>query len=806
MWIRIADFILRYRLFLIFLLIGFTAFMGYHGRKIEMTYDFNQVVPSDDPDMVYFQQFRKTFGEDGNMLAIGIQDSSLYSIDKFTKYKFFSDEVAKLHGVTEVVSLPRLIKLERDTENQRFTWRPLFASLPENQQQLDSLLNEARRIRFYEGRVTNEQTNANLMLVSLDKKILNSEDRVRLLGDIMQLGDQFSEHSGVKLHYAGLPYVRTVMSAKVKEELKIFLILSVCVTAVILFVMFLSWNAVVFPMLVIGVVVVSTMGTIALLGFKVTILTGLIPPIIVVIGIPNCIYLLNKYHQEYIRHHDKFRALNYIIRKVGVVTLLTNVTTAVGFAVLALTDIAILREFGIVAGINIVVAFFVSIILIPSVFAYLPSPNPKQLKHLEFKLVNRIMESLDLLVHRHPLVIYIGMAAIVAVSLFGMTKLKANSYMVDDLPDDSEIRKDLAFFERNFNGVMPLEVVINTGEPRGAMNSGNLRIADEVDGFLTSQESISSSVSMVNLLKAARQAFYNGNPNYYSLPTSLDRSYILTYLNNSQQEQEGNGRQMNLLNSLVDSTGQHLRLSFKVADLGSTRLDSMLVHVVRPQVDTILAGTGMTADITGTTLLFVKGNDYLIQNLKSSLLIAFVIISLIMAALFGNFRMIIISLIPNLIPLIITAGLMGYFGIPLKPSTVLIFSIAFGISVDDSIHFLAKYRQETRMHNYFIPKVVSLSIIETGSSMLYTSVVLLAGFLVFAWSDFGGTVALGILTSVTLFFAMLTNLILLPRLLLTFDTGKRKDDFEPLIEHYEEFYTEDQDEEIDLNLLILSEE
>jgi predicted RND superfamily exporter protein len=803
MWNKIAHIVLKYRIYFIILLALYTAFMGYHGRKIEMNYDFSQVVPSDDKDMIYFQQFKKTFGEDGNLLAIGIQDSTLYKLENFRRFKYFSDEVARLSGTNDVLSLPRIGRIVKNTEKQQFEFEPIFKELPETQQELDSLLELAGSIKFYEGRVVNDSTGANLMVVSIEKSILNSDKRQRLMDDIMHLGSEFSEKTGIKLHYAGLPFVRTVMSTKVKEELNFFLVLSVCVTAVILFLFFRSWRAVVFPMLVIIVVVVSTMGTVALLGYKITLLTGLLPPIIVVIGIPNCIYMLNKYHQEYARHRDKMGALSYIIRKIGVVTLLTNATTAVGFVVLGFTDISILREFGIVAGINIVIAFLVSIVLIPSVFAYLPAPNPKQLKHLEFKGVNKIINSIDLLVHRHPVAIYSVTGALIIFSLIGMTRLKAISYMVDDLPEESDIKTDLAFFEKHFQGVMPLEIVIDTGKKRGAMNLQNLKAIDEFEEFLNKQPDISAPVSLVTFAKASRQAFYNGSPAFYSLPTNQDKTFILQYMRNQMQTGDTTTMQNNLLDSFVDSTGQKLRVSLKVADMGSVKLDSLLNHVIRPEIARTFADTDLEVFVTGTTLLFIKGNDYLIQNLQSSLVIAFVLISLIMAALFGNIRMIIISLIPNMIPLLITAGLMGYFNIPLKPSTALIFSIAFGISVDDSIHFLAKYRQEVRQHNYFIPKAVSLSIFETGSSMFYTSIVLFAGFIIFAWSDFGGTVALGLLTSTTLLCAMLTNLILLPRLLLTFDRKGSKDDFEPWIEHYEEFYTEEEDEEINVDMLAL---
>jgi predicted RND superfamily exporter protein len=516
----------------------------------------------------------------------------------------------------------------------------------------------------------------------------------------------------------------------------------------------------------------------------------------VVIGIPNSIYLLNKYHQEYERHGIKMLALSRVIRKIGIVTLITNFTTAVGFAVLAFTDIVILKEFAIVAGINILATFLVSIILIPAVFSYLPAPTSRQLRHLNFRGLDWILTQLDLLVHRQKYTVLVVSLVIIALSLIGVLRLNSVSYMADDIPKHSRVWQDLQFFQENFEGIMPLELIVDSGRKKGSSRLSFLRKLDSFEQYAEASTHISSAISITDVLKAARQAFYNGNPAFYDLPNNQDRNFLQPYL----KDQDGTGK---LVSSLVDSTGQQVRISMKVADIGSVRMDSLLQHYLQPKIDSLFGGTEVKATFTGTTLLFIKGNQFLVENLRFSLILAFVIIALIMALLFANFRMILISLMPNIIPLIITAGIMGFFSIPLRPSTALIFSIVFGISVDDSIHFLAKYRQELFSNNFFVPIAISKSIHETGASMMYTSIVLFFGFVIFAGSEFGGTVALGILASTTLIIAMFTNLIVLPSLLLIFDSGKRSEDSHPLIEHYDEFYHEESDEEIDMDLIRL---
>ncbi|QHT69320.1 MMPL family transporter [Rhodocytophaga rosea] len=794
MWTRFAHIILKYRFPLIVSIGLLTIVMGFIGRKAELSYDFHSVVPADDPDYIYFQDFKRLFGEDSNIMAIGMKDSSVYTLENFKELKSLSDTIARMEGIITVLSLPRLQYLVKDTASKKLVPKALFGQFPQSQPQLDSLLRVANSLQFYKGQVINQQNGATILLVAIEKGMLNSQKRLALVQNIQELGDAFKDKTNISLHYAGVPYVRSIMSTKVKAELSMFLVLSVVATGIILFIFFRSFSAVIFPLIVIGVVVIWVLGTLVLFGFKVTLLTGLLPPIIVVIGIPNCIYLLTKYHQEIKTHGNKIKALSRIVRKIGIVTLMTNATTAVGFIVLGFANVAILREFGIVAGLNIFNTFVISLILIPAVFSYLPSPTAREIKHLDAKGLTSIIDFYNHIVHNRRPVIYTITTIIVIISLIGVFKIKALAYMVDDLPESSDVKKDLAFFESNFKGVMPLEIVVDTGKKKGILRLENLRKIEELEDTLSKITALSKPVSVISFVKASLQAFYNGNPDFYRLPTNQEKNFLIRYLS-SQQDQSG------LLKSFVDSTGQKVRISVKVADMGSIEMSKLVQQEINPAITKVLAGTDLKAEATGTTLLFIKGNQYLINNLQSSLALAFVLIALIMALLFRSIRMIIISLIPNIIPLLITGGLMGYFGIPLKPSTALIFSIAFGISVDDTIHYLARYRQELPLNKFNVSKAVSISLIETGASMMYTSIILFFGFIIFAFSDFGGTVALGMLTSTTLLCAMFTNLIILPSLLMSFDTGKIKKGEQGLIREYNEFYLEEEDEEIDIKLL-----
>jgi hypothetical protein len=804
MWNKSAQFIIRYRLHLMVVIGLITVFMGYYATQVEMSYDFARTVPPNDPDMVFLNKFKAQFGEDGNMMAIGVKDSSVYKLENFQKLKKFSNDLRKIEGVGEVLSLPLMRIIHKDTVEKKFYLQPLFPDNIQSQQQLDSLLAIARDQKFYMGQLVNVDNGATLVLAPMKKEYANSAKRIDVTNALINAGTEFTEQTGIKIHYAGLPFVRSVMAFQVRKELSFFLYLSAIVTGIIMLAFFRSFRAVIFSMIMIGVVVVWTIGTIALLGHKISLLSGLIPPVIVTIGITNAIYLLNKYHLEYVSRKNKMEAIQAVVKKMGLATFLTNLTVAIGFLTLLSTDITVLREFGIVAGINIISLFVVSLVMIPGILSWMPEPTPKHLQHLNFKLLGGFVRSIDLLVHRHRMFIYAATIGITIIAVFGIMRLYSVSYMVDDIPEDSDIKKDLKFVEENFNGIMPLEIEVDLNTKRKKPLQ-NLKVAKTIEKFEASLDSISVTsrpISILSFIKASRQAYYGNKPEWYGLPNSdLEAKYVLSYLKD-QTDNSG------LFNSFVDSTYSKMRISMQMADIGSIKMDSLVNQVIEPKAAALVndlkntlksKSDTITVTITGSSKIFIKGNKFLIENLTESLILACVLITLSMAFLFANARMILISLIPNLIALMITAGLMGYFNIPLKASTALIFSITFGISVDNSIRFLAKYRQELLATGFFVPRSVSESILETGKSIIYTSVVLFAGFIIFAFSDFGGTVALGLLTSTTLIISMFTNLILLPALIMTFDKPKKKkehlliDDLDP------NFYGEEEDEAIDLS-------
>ncbi len=787
MWILVARTILKNRIFFLSLLLVITSFMAYKAGDVQMSYQYAPLLPEDDPAYLEYEAFEKQFGNEGNLMVIGVTDQDFFKLNHFKHWTSFSKKVSEINGVTSVLSATEAYNLIKNKDEKQFKIEQVFNTNINSQYELDSLKSCFYNLPFYESTLYNKKTNTYLMAITLTPEILQSPERVELINNIKKAGEDYSSKSNNELHYSGLPYIRVTTAEMIKKELNMFIFLALGVTAVIMFLFFRSFKVVMFSMLVVGIAVIWALGTQALFGYKITILTGMIPPLIIVIGIPNSVFLLNKYHQEYKKHGNKIKALQRVICKIGNATFLTNLTTASGFATFIFTSSKILVEFGIIAAINIIGVFFLSLLLIPIIFSFLSEPKERHLNHLESKAVNKIVDKLVHISLNHRTKVYIIGGVMIVLGFIGISMIKTTGFMLDDIPHEDPLYIDLKYFEENFDGLMPLEIMIDTQKPNGVLKSSNLKKMDKFHQELASHPEISKAISLSEVVKFARQGFYNGNKKYFGIPSNQERNFLLSYVANSK------GDQQQIISTFIDSTKAKTRLSFRLKDIGTTRMTELYDHVVK-SLGEYFPNEKYYTYVTGASVLFFKGTKYLIHNLFVSLFLAIILIASFMAWMFSSKRMVLVSLIPNLIPLIMTAALMGYFSIPIKPSTILVFSIAFGISVDDTIHYLAKYRQELSETNWSIKAAVVLALKETGVSMIYTSIILFFGFGIFGFSEFGGTVALGVLVAVTLLIALFSNLILLPSILLTLEKLITNKSFkEPLLH----IYNEDEDIELE---------
>ena len=762
-WETVARLILRNRIGILISITIATIFFGLQWDKMRFTYTEANLLPDDHEINLEYNAFLKTFGEEGNLIVLGVKDSSLFTVEKLNAWNKISSDFKAYSEVETVVAIKDLQKLVKNKQKKQFDLKPFIKDSISSITQLEALQKELfQQYPFYDSFLFNKDTKTIRSAIYLNKKIVNTAARKDfILNILIPKIKTFENTYNLDVRVSGMPYIRTLNSQNIIDEIGIFIIAALSVTSLIFFFFFRSFRATLISIIVVLIGVMWTFGILGLLEYEITVLTALIPPLIIVIGIPNCIFLINKYQNEVKKHGNKAKSLQRVITKIGNATLMTNATTASGFATFIITQSKLLKEFGTVASLSILAIFILCLLIIPIVYSFMPMPKDKHLEHLNKRWINTFVNWIERMVKHRRITIYVTSLILLVTSIIGIYQIKISGSLIEDMPQKAEFFKDIRFFEKEFNGIMPLEIMIDTKRKKGVMKLATLKRMNELEELIVETPELSKPISVVSLVKCSKQAYYNGNPKYYQLPTSQENSFILSYAKNTSSD-------VNLLKNFVDSTGQYARITTFMKDIGIDKMERIEENL-KSKIGKVFPKDKYKVTLTGKAYLFQKGTKYLVNNLILSLSLAIVLISIFMAYMFRSFRMIIISLIPNLIPLLITAGLMGYLGVPIKPSTILVFSIAFGISVDDTIHFLAKYRQELQANHWKIRKSVYAALRETGVSMFYTSIILFFGFSVFIISNFGGTVALGALVSVTLLFAMMANLLLLPSLLLSLE-------------------------------------
>ncbi len=763
-WQIVSRFILKQRIFILLILAAATFFLGSKIQQIKFSHSEANLLPNDHEENIKYDNFLSIFGEEGNMIILAVQDSSLFQVDNFNRWSAFSHRLDSFPEVDFSVSIGDIKRLKKDKKNQKFYVEPLYDKNPSSDEEVDQIKKELfNKLPFFDNFLFNKNTGTIRTAIYLDQSIVNTKTRERFVFDVLNPSvKKFEKETGIDIRVSGMPYIRTMNAQNILDEIGIFVGLALLITSLIFWLFFRSYRATFITMLVVSIGVVWALGFIGWFQYEISVLMALIPPLIIVIGVPNAIFLINKYQQEVKKHGNQAKSLQRVISKIGNATLMTNITTASGFATFIFTNSQLLNEFGIIASINILAIFILSLLIIPIIYSFMHKPKDKHLEHLERKWIDAIVNWMEQTVRHRRIAIYISTVCIIVGSIIGVYMIRVSGSLIEDMPKGKQFYKDILFFENEFGGIMPLEILIDTKRKKGVMNLTTLKRMNKLEEEIDEIPELSKSISILNMVKYSKQAFYNGNPKYYQLPTEQEKNFILAYTKNSDANAD-------MLKNFVDSTGQYARITTFMKDIGTDKMEN-IEQRIKDKINQVFPAERFEVSMTGKALVFLKGTNYLVKNLVISLSLAILLISIFMAWMFRSYKMIIISLVPNILPLLITAGLMGYLGVPIKPSTVLVFSIAFGISVDDTIHFLAKYRQELIAHKWNVRKSVYAALRETGVSMFYTSIVLFFGFLVFTVSSFGGTIALGGLVSVTLLFAMVSNLLLLPSLLLSLES------------------------------------
>jgi len=762
-WDIFARLILRNRIFFLVLIFISTLLLSTQWKNLKFSYSEANLMPKDHPFNLAYDNFVNVFGEEGNLLIIAVNDSLLFKKNNFNSWIKLSQSFKNKKEVNNVIHVGNIPVISKDKIKKEFTVDSILNNSFISDYKVQDFKNTLfQDFPFYENILFNKKSETIQTAIYLDKKVINNIERIEFINEtFIPLIEEFEKETNLDVKISGMPYIRTMNAQNIMDEIGKFVVIAIIVTIFIFFFFFRSYRATLITLSVVVTGVMWALGILGFLEFEITVLTALIPPLIIVIGVPNCIFLINKYQHEVKKHGNQARSLQRVISKIGNATLMTNITTACGFATFILTDSQILKEFGTVASINIMVIFILSILLIPIIYSFLPLPEKKHLNHLNNDWLNTFVGFLSNTVKKKRIPVFIISILCLCISIVGINKIEISGNLIEDMPKKSGFVKDIKFFEKEFKGILPLEIMIDSRRKNGMMRLGNIKRMNDFHEHILRIPELSSPISIVNLSKFIKQSFYNGNPKYFQLPSSQENTFISTYVKNSDLKIGEN-------NSYIDENGQIARITTMIGEIDTERMEGIEASLIKG-IELYFPSERFDVTLTGKTLGYLKGTKFLIQNLLISLFLAILLISLMITYLFRSYKMVIISLVPNILPLLFTAGVMGFFNIPIKPSTILVFSIAFGISVDDTIHFLVKYRQELIANNWKIRKSVFASLRETGISMFYTSIVLFFGFSVFMTSSYGGTIALGGLVSTTLLFAMLANLVLLPSLLISLE-------------------------------------
>jgi predicted RND superfamily exporter protein len=768
MWQKLGQYILKYKVASLLILGLLTMVMGYFALQVKLSYEFTKAIPEDNPKYVIYKNFVKKFGVDGTTVVIGFQSDSMYTKGVFNAVYYLHQSLKKIPGTTEVLSLPYAYTIVKDSLRSKFIPIKIFNPPYDNDSVLLKNKFSLEQLPFYKNLLYNPNSHSYIMAISFKPDSINSAARSHIISLLQNKLDSFSHQTGLVVHVSGLPYIRTILADRIKKEMLWFLIGSLLLSAVTLFLFFRSISATLLSLSVVIMGVIWSLGTMVLMGQKITLLTALIPPLIVVIGIPNCIYFLNKYHTAYKETQDKEKAIVQMVSRMGIVTLFCNLTAAIGFFVFALTKSPLLKEFGWVSGLNIMALFFISLFFIPPVLTYLQAPQPKQVKYLDNKYLSQILVKIEKWTFHHTHWIFGITLALVMIAVLGIMRIKKEAFIVDDLPKQDQLYTDLKWFEKEGGGVMPLEIVVDTKKRNGLMRSIHpLEDMEALNVYLSQQSELGKPIGLLDGIKFAKQAFYEGDPMAFALPTATDMAFLGPYLKFNSITNGGSNGPAQLLSKFIDKDKGQTRVSVNMKDIGSAQLPGFLKKL-DSATKSIFDTSKYNIQITGSSVTFLEGSNFIIRGLGESIFWAFLLIAICMLFLFRSFPILMCSLLPNMVPLLITAGMMGWVGISLKPSTVLVFSVALGIAIDVTIRFLINYKQELPRLNQQVNITLIQTIKHTGISIIYTSMVLVAGFIIFCFSDFGGTKALGWLTSLTLVMSTLTNLILLPALIKTF--------------------------------------
>ncbi|MTI39506.1 efflux RND transporter permease subunit [Fulvivirga lutimaris] len=727
--------------------------------SLKFNYVFEDFFPVDDPELEFYKDFSTKFENDNDYLLIGIENNQgVFKRDLLTKVKYLTDSLEKLAEVQSVVSITN-IELPIISKAGIFNIPLVHPSEPARLEADSTRL--YKQPHFIGSLVSDDGKSTVLVIRHIN---FTSKETTDQFLEIIQTLLQQSEFE--QYHIAGKTYAQGIFIGLIQEELMTFISASVVLVILFLGLAYRNWWGIVIPLLIVSVSTIWILGFMAITGKSLDILMGLLPTIMFVVGMSDVVHLKTKYIENLRNGDNKIQSIKTAAKEVGMATFLTSLTTSVGFLTLYTASIRPIQEFGLYTALGVVIAFVVTFTLLPSCMLLLPAPSISvKVAHKTswIKLLGRCF----LGVMKNKTTVLVSSAALVLISVYGINQIVVNTYLIEDLPNDHPLKVSFNFFDQKLGGSRPFEVAVQVKDSSKTVFSPEVASKiEEVSEYLKSSHEVGGLRSSNSVLKALNQAVNSGSTDEYILPEgtkewkAIERPLKRIRIKGDLEGKlTANGERTGRITGWIDDIGSAISLERNAE--------------FRRFVDRTIANKDVDFVLTGTSNLIDKNNRYLAENMMKGLGIAFAVVALIAGLLFRSFRMVLITLIPNIIPLMMVAGIMGIFGITLKLSTSIVFTIAFGIAVDDTIHFTSKLKLELDKGKSLI-YALKRTYLSTGKAIIVTSIILSGGFLILILSSFGGTFFTGLLISLTLIFALIIDLTLLPTFIVLFFKRDRK--------------------------------
>ena len=729
----ISKRILQYARPILFFIIISTLFFGYiafiSDEKIITDFSLEQLFPDKDPAKDLYEQLLIDFPKEESNLFLVYECDNCLSQESLEELLNITDDLSFIQGVENVQSV--LTFIDEDFEDYELDAWNLEAKQILNNPVLSNIF------------IAKEGTIGNI-IVKLENHINDHDTRKVVLTEVYNVLDNYS----LKYYLAGIPFIRTEYVEFVMSERNIFIPIAFIVSALVLFFVFRQVRCVILSLLAIGITLIWISGIMSILDISINVISYLTFNLLTIIGVSDCIHILIKYHESLKDGLSKEDSITQVIKEIGYALFLTSFTTAVGFFSLGLTNIKIIREFGFLVGIGVILMFLITIIFLPIILSFIRIPKKKHIQRLVQGGRLQLAESFNKWIFNYSKRVLSITFIIIIISIYGIFQVSNNSSVFDDFRPGNKIYESIKFVDHNLGGVFPIEILIETDRERGLLDPELLYYIEEFQDSVKQIYTIGSVKSIVDIIKVIDKEFNDS----YDIPQSYDE--IISY---SSFDEDA-------FSAFILPDFKKGRITCR-AIAGKTDEADYTKQIIYKYADSILPDD-CKVSITGSIIVMLKSNKYMVKNLMTSFIVASIVIFFSMMFLFGSKRLALLSILPNIIPLMFAGGIMGVFNIILRPSTAMTFSIALGIAVDDTIHFLARFRQEYIKNRGDYRLAITRTLLTTGKAIISTTIVISLGFIVLLFSQYVPNFEFGLLGTIILIIALAGSLILLPVLII----------------------------------------